>query len=58
MPNKTLLNIVNADPATPEELLSVKGMGQSKFELYGEELLLLLGLPSLLSTGFQVQTNL
>lgn len=44
MPNKTLLNIVNADPATPEELLSVKGMGQNKFDLYGEELLLLLGL--------------
>lgn len=37
--DKTLLAIVDAEPARPEDLLAISGIGPAKLERYGEEVL-------------------
>ena len=43
----TLIEITNKHPKNKEELLSIRGMGEKKFEKYGEELLGLMKLEKL-----------
>lgn len=38
----SLINISNVKPKTKEELMEIRGMGEKKFEKYGEELLSLI----------------
>lgn len=38
----SLINIANIKPKTREELLSIRGMGEKKFEKYGEDILKLI----------------
>lgn len=38
----SLVNIANVKPKTKEELMEIRGMGEKKFEKYGEELLSLI----------------
>ena len=43
--NRTIAGIVSARPTTPQELLAVRGMGPTRLERFGEEILALVSAP-------------